>query len=478
MAVNKFQYEEQTVMTEPKTRILVVDDDDSMREILFSILKKDYEVHLVSNIFEAKQVLQGFDIRIVLLDVRLHQEDGLALLPDIKEMNDMIEVIVITVITDVKTAVHAMKLGAFDYINKQFEPEELKALISRALAKQDATREIMYLREEIKQQMPEVFFIGRSPVMLNVKEIADRAAPVPTTVLIMGETGTGKELIARYIQKHSHLVDKPFVTVNLASIPPELMESTLFGHEKGSFTGAHKLHYGKFELANGGTLFLDEIGELRHDLQAKLLRAIQENEIERIGGNKLIPVQVRLIAATNADLLEKIRRKEFREDLYYRLNVVPIHTPPLRERIEDLPKLADLFLERYNKKFNRQVKGFKPEVLEILSTYNWPGNIRELENFVERIVAITVKDYISLADVPLEYQLYKVETMEIQEGEELLQKTIDAFEKSFILRVLEEEDWNQTQASKRLGIHRKTLEYKIKRLNLGDLIAHERGLSD
>jgi transcriptional regulator with PAS, ATPase and Fis domain len=314
--------------------------------------------------------------------------------------------------------------------------------------------------------------------MLGVKEIADRAAPVPTTVLIMGETGTGKELIARYIQKHSHLADKPFVTVNLASIPGELMESTLFGHEKGSFTGAHKLHYGKFELANGGTLFLDEIGELRHDLQAKLLRAIQENEIERIGGNKLIPVQVRLIAATNADLLEKIRRKEFREDLYYRLNVVPIHTPPLRERIEDLPKLADLFLERYNRKFNRQVKGFKPEVLEILSTYNWPGNIRELENFVERIVAITAKDYISLADVPLEYQLYKVETMEIQEGEELLQKTIDAFEKSFILRVLEEEDWNQTQASKRLGIHRKTLEYKIKRLNLGDLIAHERGLSD
>jgi transcriptional regulator with PAS, ATPase and Fis domain len=308
--------------------------------------------------------------------------------------------------------------------------------------------------------------------------MADRAAPIPTTVLVTGETGTGKELIARYIHRKSHLADKPFVTVNLAAIPSELMESILFGHEKGSFTGAHRLHYGKFELANGGTLFLDEIGELRYDLQSKLLRAIQENEIERIGGNRLIPVKVRLIAATNANLLEKIKNKQFREDLYYRLNVVPIHVPPLRERIEDLPRLAELFLDRYNKKFNRHVKAFKPEIFETLITYDWPGNIRELENFVERIVAITNKDYVGFTDIPLEYQLHKVEKTEVREGEELLQKTLDAFEKNFILRILEEEDWNQTQAAKRLGVHRKTLEYKVKRLNLGEMIALERKRGD
>jgi DNA-binding NtrC family response regulator len=474
MAVNTVQKPAVEVLPS----ILVVDDDESMRDILLAILRKDYHVHLASNLNEARQVLQNFDIQVVLLDVRLNQEDGLTLLPEIKEINEQIEVVVITVITDVKTAVLAMKLGAYDYINKEFHPDDLKAIISRILEKQRSTKELIYLREEVRQSSPEGLLIGRSPAMVALKEMADRAAPIPTTVLITGETGTGKELIANYIHRRSHLADKPFVTVNLAAIPSELMESILFGHEKGSFTGAHRLHYGKFELANSGTLFLDEIGELRYDLQAKLLRAIQENEIERIGGNRLIPVKVRLIAATNANLLEKIKNKQFREDLYYRLNVVPIHVPPLRERIEDLPKLAELFLDRYNKKFNRHVKGIKPEIFEILSTYDWPGNIRELENFVERIVAITNKEYVGFTDIPLEYQLHKVEKTEVQEGEELLQKTLDAFEKNFILRVLEEEGWNQTQASKRLGIHRKTLEYKVKRLNLGDMIAIERKRGD
>ncbi|HEX5037537.1 MAG TPA: sigma-54 dependent transcriptional regulator [bacterium] len=474
MAVNAVH--KPVVETPPS--LLVVDDDESMRDILLAILRRDYDVHLASNLNEARQILQNFEIQVVLLDVRLNQEDGLTLLPEIKEMNEQIEVIVITVITDVKTAVHAMKAGAYDYINKEFNPEDLRAIISRVLEKQRAMKELLYLREEVRQSAPDALLIGRSPAMLAVKEMADRAAPIPTTVLITGETGTGKELIARYIHRKSHLADKPFVTVNLAAIPSELMESILFGHEKGSFTGAHRLHYGKFELANGGTLFLDEIGELRYDLQAKLLRAIQENEIERIGGNRLIPVKVRLIAATNANLLEKIKNRQFREDLYYRLNVVPIHVPPLRERIEDLSKLTELFLDRYNKKFNRRVKGFKPEIFEILATYDWPGNIRELENFVERIVAITNKEYVGFTDIPLEYQLHKVEKTEVQEGEELLQKTLDAFEKSFILRVLEEEEWNQTQAAKRLGIHRKTLEYKVKRLNLGEMIALERKKGD
>src|SRR5262245_730050 len=415
MAVNK--------LPDFKPNLLVVDDDDSMRDILFSILRRDYGVHCVSNLSQARHVLQTVDVQVVLLDVRLNQEDGLSLLPEIKQMNSDIEVIVITVITDLKTAVAAMKQGAFDYINKDFDYDDLRSLINRALDKQRVEREVLSLREEAEVATQDDFLIGRSPGMLKAQEIADRAAPLPTTLLVTGETGTGKELMARYVHKHSHLADKPFVTMNLSAIPSELMESILFGHERGSFTGAHQMHYGKFELAHGGTLFLDEIGELRYDLQAKLLRVLQESEIERVGGNKLIPIRVRLIVATNSDLKEKIRVKQFREDLYYRLNVVPIHLPPLRERLEDIPALIQVFLNRYNRKFNRKVKELRSEVLEALSTYHWPGNIRELENFIERIVAISHEDVIGLVDIPLEYQLCKVEKTDSLEGDDLLQKT-------------------------------------------------------
>ncbi|MBL7685244.1 MAG: sigma-54-dependent Fis family transcriptional regulator, partial [Deltaproteobacteria bacterium] len=345
----------------------------------------------------------------------------------------------------------------------------------RATQKQFASREIRYLKEEIKQrQQADEFFLGSTFAMSQACEVADRVASLPTTVLITGETGTGKELMARYVHRRSHLADKPFVTMNLASVPSELMESILFGHEKGSFTGAHELHIGKFELANGGTLFLDEIGELRIDLQAKLLRVLQENEIERVGASKVIPIRVRLIAATNQNLPEKIRDRSFREDLYYRLNVVPVVLPPLRNRLKDIPQLVEIFLKKYNRRFNRNVKEFKPAVLEALMSYHWPGNIRELENFVERIVAISQKSSIGLVDIPLEYQLFNVEKEEVKEGEDFLQKTLDTFEKRFLLKILEEANWNQTQAAMRLGIHRKTLEYKIKRLDLVEVVDVER----
>ena len=231
-------------------------------------------------------------------------------------------------------------------------------------------------------------------------------------------------------------------------------------------------------MANGGTLFLDEIGELRYDLQAKLLRVLQESEVERIGGNKIIPIRVRLISATNVNLLEKIKTKEFRGDLYYRLNVVPIHLPALRERIEDLPELLNFFLDRYNKKFNRNIKGFSPEVLRVLSTHNWPGNIRELENFIERIVAISSSDLVEIDDIPLEYHIYQLNPPETEAGEDKLQKSLDAFERSFIFRVLKDCSWNQTRASNKLGIHRKTLEYKIKRLRMDDVIHSEKSKDD
>ena len=453
-----------------KPSILVVDDDESMRELVGSILKKEYRVFKAANLREGRRLLQDHEIQLVLLDIQLAGEDGLSLLSEIKQMNEQIEVIVITVVRDIRTAVAAIQLGAFDYLNKDFDYEELRALVAKALEKQQAAKELLYLREEIEQRLNIGFLIGRSPGMLKIQEVADRVAPLPSTVLITGETGTGKELLARYIHRKSHLADKPFVTVNIAAIHAELMESTLFGHERGAFTGAHRLHYGKFELAHGGTLFLDEIGELRFDLQTRLLRVLQENEIERLGGNHTIPVQVRLIAATNADLKAKVAAREFREDLFYRLNVVPIHLPPLRERREDIPALMRLFLERYSRQLNRPVKMFEAEMEEILMACQWPGNIRELENLVERMVALANRDTLGVANLPLEYHLYKVAQGNDSDRAASLQKAIDAFERNFILRVLEESSWNQTLSSEKLGIHRKTLEYKIKRLSLGEVI--------
>ncbi len=457
-----------------KPSILVVDDDESMRALLASILKTAFEVFTAENLTVARQALHKTNIQIVLLDIRLKNENGLTLLREIRENHHGIEVVVITAIKEIKTAVLAMKEGAFDYITKDFDYDELHALLQKVIEKQQQSREIQYLREEVRRLCDVEMIFGRSQAMMKVKESADLIASLPATILITGETGTGKEMMARYLHAKSNLSDKPFVTVNVSAIPSELLESTLFGHEKGSFTGAHKLHYGKFELSSGGTLFLDEIGDLRLDLQTKLLRVLQENEIERVGGNKTIPVQVRLIAATNANLKEKIAKKEFREDLYYRLNVVPIHLPPLRERIEDISIFVRFFLERYNRKFGRQVKEFSQEVEQLLMLYDWPGNIRELEHLVERIVALCNKEIIGISDIPLEYQLYRVNQKEMETHEDRLQKSLDSFEKSLLLRILEETSWNQTLTSKRLGIHRKTLEYKIKRLGLGQLIDQER----
>ncbi len=307
-----------------------------------------------------------------------------------------------------------------------------------------------------------------------MEELIDKTAQVPATVFITGESGTGKELVARQIHKLSPIAHKPFVTVNIAAIPDELIETTLFGHERGAFTGAHHTHYGKFELANGGTIFLDEIGELKYDLQVKLLRAIQENTIERVGGTKSIHVEVRLISATHRNLEEMIKQGTFREDLYYRLNVVPIHLPPLRERKEDIPGFVKLFLKRYGKRFNRPIKQVSDAAMDILKAYHWPGNIRELENLIERLVAIHDKDALTERDIPIEYQVYELEALKERGEEDLIKAASDAFERNFILNVLEKENWNQTKTAERLGIHRKTLEYKVKKLNLGTIIEARR----
>ena len=450
-----------------KAQILVVDDDESMRDLLSSILKKDYHVKAVASGSEALSIVESEKVNHVLLDIMLGDEDGLHFLSRIKEFRPHIEVVMVTAVKDVKSAVEAMKRGAFDYITKNFDYDDISHVVSRALEHQRDTQELLFLRSEIQEHTRREHLFGTTKSMSEVKDIARKAAAVPATVLITGESGTGKEMLARVIHGWSERADRPFVAVNLASIPSELIESSLFGHERGSFTGAHALQLGKFEVADGGTLFLDEIGELRVDLQAKLLRAIQESEIDRIGSTKPIPINVRLIAATNIDLKQAVRNGKFREELFYRLNVLPIHLPPLRERSNDIPILADLFLHRYCKRFNKHPKRIAPEALAILRNYSWPGNIRELENLVERLVAITEGEIVTEYDIPAEY---RISSHIFNRGNgnmrDALKAAVEGFEKAFILQILNEEDWHQTRAAERLGVHRKTLEYKMKRLNI------------
>lgn len=449
------------------TSILIIDDDDSMRELLTSILKSAYRVTAVDNGRAGLIAMRSSHVDVVLLDLCLPDMNGLDVLKEIKDSWPQTVVIMITVVKEIKTAVKAVQLGAFDYINKEFNYDELLALIRRAAAKKSSDLEMSYLRDEVEQLTPQEFVIGQTEAMKRICELMRKAAAVPSTVLITGESGTGKEMVARQIHRWSPRKNKPFVAVNLASIPSELIESSLFGHEKGSFTGAHCQRIGKFELANGGTLFLDEISELRTDLQAKLLRAIQEGEVERVGSAHPIPTDVRLVAATNVDLQKAVAEGRFREDLFYRLNVLPMHLPPLRDRRVDIPELIDIFLKRYSSRFHRNIHGMAGDARDILVSYNWPGNIRELENLIERMVALADGNEISIYDVPVEY---RVSPFPLTKGQysmtDALKLAVEGFERAFISQALKEESWHQGNTATRLGIHRKTLEYKIRKLKI------------
>ena len=340
----------------PKT-VLVVDDDEGMRETLTAILKRDYRVLRVATGEAALPILNREDVDLVLLDVRLPGISGFEVLRIIKENYSLIEVLMISAISEVETAVQAMKDGAYHYITKDFDFDQLRALVKNASDRQDLNRQVLMLSAQIADQTEREFIVGPSKMTRDIVELVQKIAKLSATVLILGESGTGKELLARLIHREAGDPQAPFIAVNLAAIPRELAESTLFGHERGAFTGAHRQQLGKFELASGGTLFLDEVGDLRLDLQAKLLRAIQEGEIERVGGTKPIATNFRLIAATNVDLEKAVKEGRFREDLFYRINVIPIKLPPLRERAEDIPQLADFFLKRYNTRFRKQIQG-------------------------------------------------------------------------------------------------------------------------
>ena len=336
-------------------------------------------------------------------------------------------------------------------------------------------RQVITLSAQVAEENQRELVVGSSKVMRDVGSLVVRVAKLSATVLIRGESGTGKELVARMIHRESDRAGGPFIAVNLAAVPTDLVESTLFGHEKGAFTGAHRQQLGKFELAAGGTLFLDEVGDLRSELQAKLLRAIQESEIERVGGAKSIKTDFRLVVATNVDLEKAVADGSFREDLYYRINVIPVRLPGLREHAEDIPTLVHFFLQRYNARFRKQLQGISDTAVRFLSAYWWPGNVRELENLIERLVAVSDKPWITEDDLPLEYHLAHLDATAPADGVALFQHAIETFERNFLLRSLEKQNWNVSATARYLGIPLSTLKHKMGRLDIRHIARRLRG---
>jgi DNA-binding NtrC family response regulator len=461
-------------MSERRKTLLIVDDDEGMRDTLTAVLRRDYRVLRVGTGEAALQIMEKEAIDLMMLDVRLPGINGFEVLKITKENYPYVEVVVISVMKELDAAIEAMRHGAYHYISKDFDVEGVRALIANASERQDLNRSVIRLSAEVAEQNDREFIVGPSRTTREIVELVQKVAKLSATVLILGESGTGKELLARLIHRESGQASSPFVAVNLAAIPKDLVESTLFGHEKGAFTGAIRQQLGKFELAGGGTLFLDEIGDLKYELQAKLLRAIQEGEIERVGGTHPIKTSFRLIAATNVDLEKAVKEGQFREDLYYRLKVIPIRMPALRDRIEDLPELARFFLRRYSQKFRKNIEGIADSTLQILSNYWWPGNIRELENLIERLVAISDKDWITDEDLPYEFHVAQLDA-EAPANENMLERAVMTFERNFIIRALERSRWNVTQTARYLGIPLSTLKFKLDRLEIKDIARKIRG---
>lgn len=455
-------------MADRRKTLLIVDQDEEMRETLASVLRRDYRVLRAASGEAALQIMEREDVGLMMLDVHLPGISGFEVLKITKENYPSVEVIVISALRDLDAAVESMRHGAYHFISKDFDDEDVRALVTNASERQDLGRSLVRLRAEVAEHTDREFIVGPSTATRSILDLVHKVAKLSATVLILGESGTGKELLARLVHRESGSAESPFVAVNLAAIPRELVESTLFGHEKGAFTGAVRQQLGKFELASGGTLFLDEVGDLRYELQAKLLRAIQEGEIERVGGTHPIRTNFRLIAATNLDLEKAVKDGRFREDLYYRLNVIPIRMPALRDRIEDLPVLARFFLRRHATRFHKEVTGIADSTLQILANYWWPGNIRELENLIERLVAVADSDWITDEDLPYEFHIPQVGRADAA-GENLLERALVTFERNFIVRALEKGNWNVTATARTLGIPLSTLKFKMDRLEIREL---------
>jgi len=449
-------------------RVLVADDELNMRRVLEAMLRREgYDVITAAN---GQEALGGMNagVHTVITDLKMPVLDGMALLKRLSVDYPDVPVVMITAHGSVENAVEAVKLGAFDYLEKPFEQEQIRQVVAKAistyaLARRDARPEEPSGRGRFR-------LVGQSPGIKQIYAVVEKVAHTPSTVLITGESGTGKELIARALHENSSRHGGPFIKINCAAIPKTLMESELFGYEKGAFTGAVGAKPGRFELAHGGTLFLDEIGEIPVEMQVKLLRVLQESEFERVGGIKTIKVDVRLVTATNRDLLQDIAAGSFREDLYYRLNVVPIHIPPLRERREDIPLLLDHFLSKFNDRLKKQIGSVSADAIGRMVSYHWPGNIRELENMMERTMLFCEGPEIQVSDLPPEIGSLPAGTVPGAPGAASLKEAVRAeterVERELIQKALDETGGNVTQAARKLKISRKSLQTKMKELGL------------
>ncbi len=471
-------------MLPERKQILVVDDEPNLRRVLAAQLMRDgYDVHQAEDGARALEILAEDHIDLVITDLRMPRIDGMELLRRAVELDDELPVIMLTAHGTVDNAVEALKTGAFDYVTKPFDQQEVRTIVRKALRTRDLAS-VEASRERTSPEGESSFRFGIIGVSSGIRElyaVIDRVADTPTTVLITGESGTGKELVARALHEQSARQSRPFIRVNCAAIPRDLMESELFGYERGAFTGAVGSKPGRFELANGGTLFLDEIGAIPVEMQVKLLRALQESEFERVGGIKTIRVDVRVVAATNSDLKKEIDAGLFREDLYYRLNVVPIRLPSLRERAEDVPGLAQHFLEKFNARLTKRLVRVSAEAERALRAYSWPGNIRELENVIERAVLFCDGEELRLGDLPPELRgdsslppptggsHEQPPSPQGAEGEglkEQVKAAMSRLERELIVRALSQTSGNVTHAARLLKISRKGLQLKMKELGL------------
>ncbi len=449
-------------------KILVVDDEPEMRKSLANLLRRErYAITEVAGGQEAVEQLGRDVFDLVITDLMMEPVSGLDILRLAKQMNPDVEVIVVSGFGTIEAAVGAMKLRAFDFITKPFQVDEILLRVRNALETSRLKEEVRRLRLEVKSAFGIAGIVGQSEPMRQLSHVLPRIAESDSTVLITGESGTGKELIARAICAASLRANGPFVSVNCAAFPEQLLENELFGHVKGAFTGADTARKGLFEEANGGTFFLDEIGEASIQIQVKLLRVLEERSIRRLGDNRSIAVDVRIIAATNQNLGELIKNGRFRGDLYYRLNVIPMRIPPLRERIEDIPLLVAHFVDKYNQKTNKQVKGISREARALMMAYSWPGNVRELENVMQRMMVVSTTEILDVADLPPEMRdnAGGVEN-KAKDLKDIARETSGFAEKSIIVDALTHTGWNITRAARSLGISRATLQNKIKRYRL------------
>jgi two-component system response regulator PilR (NtrC family) len=455
-----------------KNKILVADDEQSMREFLEIMLKKEgYKIVLASNGDEAVKLVEKDLFDLVLMDVRMPKLDGIAALKRIKAVSPDTVVIMITAFASTDTAIQAMKEGAYDYITKPFKIDEIKMIIKNALEKKDLQEENTLLKQVVQSRYHFDSIIGQSQKMLALYDLLEKAAPTKTNILVTGESGTGKELVAKAIHYNSSRKGKPFVTLNCGAIPESLIESELFGHMKGAFTDAITTKRGLFELADEGTIFLDEISELPLHMQVKLLRVLQEKEFKRVGGTEDIHVDVRIIAATNKDLEEAVREKLFREDLYYRLNVIQIKLPALRERREDIPLLVEHFLKKYSEELNKPIGGIVPEALHTLMDYDYPGNVRELQNIIERAVALENNGELSANNL----NSYLSEQLPLRKGpvdldipsEGIdLEKIVEDLERDLLLKALGRTNGIKKKAADLLHINFRSLRYRLEKYGL------------